>query len=687
MQHTPLDIRQTTFQIMLALLLTLGLITPLASVHAQSAPPEGSTPQQEPTEGFKLGGLITTGSIEMGMRQTWVGGNQDVYRSQVNLGAGVRLFDVSLQSRSPDNVGPLYDTLSYHMTSWGGDPYNTLRLSIQKRHLYRFDLRYWRMDYVNLLPTFANPLVNQGLLINQHSFNQARRVSSYALTLLPNRDFQVRLGYERNYAFGQALTTFSIGLDEFVLQDPMRTTTHDYLIGVDTTLGIVDLTIEQTFRTFKDDMATFQTPGLVNNGNSPRLGPIGAATPQQILLTSFQRNSAVRGFMPATRLGLNVRPSKQIQFTGRVVYSDAEFDFNRNEVLSGNLFDLSALSFVTRQRSNALAAASRPITTADAALRFSPTQRLTLTNSTSFNHFVIAGSSLLETLQILGINFQGNPPPPDQMQRMVSSFLDERTSLRSLRNLFEASIEAHSRLTLRGGYRFTNRRTRLTIPVPFRAIDESSLDTHTGITGLSLRAPKQFRLMIQLERGSADNVFTRVSPYHLTRARLRSSFQPLQQWRLSGEYALTDSRNPNPFVDTLHRHRAFNIHSTVSLNQRLEMDLGYTRVDLASDTFIILNPRTGQRGQSFYRADDNVVNVDLTFSPIRATRIAIGYGVINSQGTFPLNYHQPRARLSLDLHRRLSWIASWGWYGYNEKGIAIQDYRAHLLTSSLKLTF
>jgi hypothetical protein len=467
----------------------------------------------------------------------------------------------------------------------------------------------------------------------------------------------------------------------------VRTTTHDYVVGVDVKLGIVDLTVEQSFRKFKDDIATFQTPGLVNNGNNPRTGPVGAANPQQILLTSFNRNNGVRGYIPATRVGLNVRPAQQFQFTGRFVYSDAEFDFNRDEILTGNLFDLSALSFITRQRSNALAAASRPITTADAGLRVSPIPRLTLTNSASFNHFVIAGSSLLETLQILGINFQGNPPTPDQMQRLVSSFLDERTSLRSFRNLFEAGVEVHPRLTLRGGYRFTNRRATLTIPAPFREIDESSLDTHTGIAGLSLRAPKQFRLMAQVERGSADNVFTRIAPYHVTRARVRSSFQPASKWRLSGEYSLTDSRNPTQFVDNLQRYRVFSIDSAVFLDEHFEMDLGYTRVDLSSDASIIVNPRTLERGRSPYRADDNAVNADLTFSPVKAAHISVGYGLINSKGTFPLNYHQPRARISIDLHRRLAWIASWGWYGYNEKSVAIQDYRAHLLTSSLKFSF
>jgi len=572
------------------------------------------------------------------------------------------------------------------MSSWGGDPYNTIRLRLERHHRYRFDFNYWRMAYVNLLPTFANPLLEQGVLINQHSFNQSRRLSSYALTLFPDTGFQVRLGYDRNYAFGQALTTFSIGLDEFALRDPIRTTTNDYHLGVDMRLGRVDLTVEQDFRVFKDDIATFQPSGLVNNGNSPRLGPVGARNPQQILLTSFNRNNGVRGFIPATRLGLNSRLAEQLQLTGRVVYSDADVDFNRDEILSGTLFDLSALSFITRQSSTTVANASRPTTMADASVNYRPIARLTFTNSASFNHFVIAGNSLVETLQILGMDFLGNPPPPGQMQRMISSLLNERTSISSFRNLFETSYDVLPRLTLRGGYRFTHRRADLNIPVPFRGMEESTLDTHTGIAGLSLRATKNLRLLTQFERGTADNVFTRVEARNVTRIRVRSSFQPLEKWRLSGQYLLTDSRNPNPFVDNIQRNRTFNINSSWFPNDRFGLDLGYTRVDVSSFTDII-NPRTFERGRSVYIANDNVVDADLSFAPTRAAQVSFGYSLINAQGTFPLNYHQPRARISYDFPRRITWIATWGWYGYNEKSVAIQDYRAHLLTSSLRISF
>jgi hypothetical protein len=642
---------------------------------------------QDQPEGLNLGGMITTGSVEFGMRQTFIGGNQDVYRSNVNLGSGIRLFDATFQSRSPDNTGPLYDYLSYSMSSWGGDPYNTIRLRLERHHRYRFDFNYWRMDYINLLPTLDNPLLGQGVLINQHSFTQARRLSSYALTLLPDTGFQIRLGYDRNYAFGRALTTFSIGLDEFVLSDPIRTTSHDYRLGVDMRLGRVDITVEQDFRVFKDDVATFQPSGLINFGNNPNRSPVGARNPQQILLSSFNRNDGVRGFIPATRLALNARPVEQLQFTGRFVYSDADIDFNRNEILTGTLFDLTALSFVTRQTSTAVASVSKPHTLADASVNYRPIPRLGVTNSAQFSHFVIAGGSLLQTLQILGQDFQGNPPPPDQMQRMVSSFLSERIFLNSFRNQFETSYDLLSQLTLRGGYRFTHRRAVLNIPFPIpRGEEESTLDTHTGIAGLSLRTAKNFRLFTRFERGSADNVFTRIAARHVTLVHVRSSFQPLNKLRLSGQYLLTDSRNPNPFVDNLQRNRIFNITTSWFPNDRVSLDLGYTRSDISSVTDII-NPRTLQTGRSVYMADDNAVDADLSFAPTRAAQVSVGYSLINSQGTFPLNYHQPRAQVSYNLPRRLTWVVAWRWYGYNEKGLALQDYRAHLLTTSLKIGF
>ncbi|RMG45348.1 MAG: hypothetical protein D6723_18470 [Acidobacteria bacterium] len=641
---------------------------------------------QEQPEPLKLGGMVTTGSLEFGLRQALLGGNQDVYRSQVNLGSGIRLWDVFIESRSPENTGPLYDYFTYSMRSWGGDPYNTIRLRMERHRRYRFDFHYWRMDYVNLLPTFANPLLGEGVIINQHSFQQSRRTQSYRLTLFPDTGHQIRFGYDRNYAFGQALTTFTLGLDEFVLHDPIRTTTNDYHLGIDLRLKKINLTVEQDFRSFKDDIATFQPEGLVNTGNNPQPGPVGAAEPQQMQLTSFRRNDGVRGFTPATRLALHSHLSEQLSVTGRFIYSDGDVDFNRDEILSGTLFDLQALRFIRRQSTAVVSHASKPHTRADVSVRYEPTRRLQITNSLHFTHFVIASGSLARTLEILGMDLQGNPPSPEEVERMLTSLLNERIFLNSFRNRLEVSYDLLPSLVLRGGYRFTRRRAVLHLPVPVRGGEESVLRTHTGMAGLSWRLARRIRLFTRFERGSADNVFTRVAPYHVTRFHLRSTVQPTDKWQLSTQYLLNDSRNPNPFVDNVQRNRIFNISSSWFPHPRFGLDVGYTRSDISSVTDIV-NPRTMETGRSVYIANDNVVDADLNVSPFAAFRMSIGYSLINSQGTFPLNYHQPRAEVRYTFPRRFTWIVTWQWYGYNEKGRALQDYRGHLLTSRLRIAF
>ena len=116
------------------------------------------------------------------------------------------------------------------------------------------------------------------------------------------------------------------------------------------------------------------------------------------------------------------------------------------------------------------------------------------------------------------------------------------------------------------------------------------------------------------------------------------------------------------------------------------MTLSYSRSDVTSSINII-EPRCCALQRSTYVADDNFADGDLDFRPIKNLRVALGYSVVNSQGTFPLNFHQPRALLSYDFPSHVTWMIGWRWYGYNEKGVSIQDYRAHTLTSSLKITF
>jgi hypothetical protein len=62
----------------------------------------------------------------------------------------------------------------------------------------------------------------------------------------------------------------------------------------------------------------------------------------------------------------------------------------------------------------------------------------------------------MRTLQILGVDFRGNPPPPDRMQLLASSLLNERT-LEKCRTVLQEVLEDWLLLKLRDN--LTDRQT------------------------------------------------------------------------------------------------------------------------------------------------------------------------------------------------------------------------------------
>ena len=107
------------------LLATLLLVVPLLAQDApkpaeQPAPPPAAVAPAPAGEGW------LQGSMEVGYR--WVpniDGNFNAYRSVVNLGEGPKLLDADFSILNSSKR--LFDRADVHATSWGGDPYNTLR--------------------------------------------------------------------------------------------------------------------------------------------------------------------------------------------------------------------------------------------------------------------------------------------------------------------------------------------------------------------------------------------------------------------------------------------------------------------------------------------------------------------------------------------------------------------------------
>src|SRR6202167_5614751 len=285
------------------------------------------------SKGINSGDYNIHSSIEAGYRASEINGNLNTYDTFENLGSGLRLFDYTLQMRSINHNGLLFDTLTFSNFGYGGDPNDVTRLRVEKnkwydfRLLFRRDKNFW--DY-NLLANPLNPASlnppgstttgcyatpvgtppdvlavvcsSPAVPINDspHSMDLVRRMQDYDLTLMPQSKIQLRLGYSRNRNEGPGFFTTDGGTISDFNQN-YSYTTNAYHAGVDVkVLPRTTISYDQFLTYFRQDNAVSDNPianpqnfGFVlanasglgtPNGTPVDLGNIGSTqTPSELL--------------------------------------------------------------------------------------------------------------------------------------------------------------------------------------------------------------------------------------------------------------------------------------------------------------------------------------------------------------------------------------------------------------------
>src|ERR1700691_3236592 len=212
----------------------------LAAFAMLSGPPRclAQDGSGDETTGVNSGNYNIQQTIEFGYRASEVNGNLDTYNTFVNLGSGVRLFDYTLNMRSLNHQGLLFDDLNFSNFGYGGDPNDVSRLHIDKNKWYDFHLLFRRdknfWDY-NLFANPLNPTSSKpaiALTSSPNAMDLVRRMQDYNLTLLPQSRLRFRLGYSRNVNQGPVLASTDSGVAP-QLTDNVRTTVNAYRVGID----------------------------------------------------------------------------------------------------------------------------------------------------------------------------------------------------------------------------------------------------------------------------------------------------------------------------------------------------------------------------------------------------------------------------------------------------------------------
>ena len=422
-------------------LLSCVLLAP--SGRAQSAPAE---------PGKDAGNYHVQETIEFGYRLNEVNGNQDTYDTFVNLGSGVRLFDYTLDMRSLNHRGILFDTLTFTNFGYGGDPNDVSRLHVDKNKWYNFDglfrrdKNFWDYNlWANPLnPAPPNPVGAQtaGCIVSPpsalhpgvpgycsnpavpqansaHAYDLVRRMQDYDLTLLPQSRVRFRLGFSHDRDEGPGVFTVDSGtIPDF--PGNYSYTTNAYHAGVELRLlPRTTISYDQFFTDFKQDNTVVETPTTapqnygyqLANGTPVDLGIVWSTlTPAQALPCAAPianaatnpptANPVCNGFLsysqvgepqnrvPTERLRFQSNYFKNFEMTGAFGYSSSE-----NKIPN---FDEILNGFVTRttaleSTTSGPAKATRVSVNADWSGVYSVTNKFRIEDMFRFDNWRIPG--------------------------------------------------------------------------------------------------------------------------------------------------------------------------------------------------------------------------------------------------------------------------------------------------------
>lgn len=675
----------------------IGWLSPLLGIalatvlHAQTPVSSNPEPVGIP-RGDNASGYNFRESFDLGYRWDTVGGDDGMYRSTVNFGNGPRLLSSSLSINSIEGHGGLFDQIQLNTLGLGNDPYESATLRVEKNRLYRYDLS-WRSD------TYYNP----GLTIvdGEHFLDTVRHVQDHDLTLFPQSNFRLFLGYSDNNQTGPALTTiqeFDARGDEFPLFENVRRSQHEYRLGGEIRFLGFRLNVLHGWVDFKDDSPIALTaPSAGNNPND------------LTALTSLQITQPYHGTSPYSRVAL-FRESKLWAANARFTYVAGHRAFVDDETAVGFNF----LAAPTAQQIVTLGNAERPALAGNLTLSLFPFAKLTLTNQTSVDNIRMVGNSFFSEFT------NGLPTTPFNQFTLLA--------IRTIANSTDADLRLTKWFALRAGYEYSTRQIRSiegadfgTTPTPAfeRVPIEQENGLNTGLLGMRIHPLKALSILLDTEIGRADRPIYPISQRNYETYRGRIEYK-MKAFRLAG-YSRTDyNTNSVSLANYASHSRQYGADYSWTPKSWFSIDASYNKLHLdtlgALNYFAQINSvgplQQVTTDQSYYVSNIHTGSLSAHFSVRQRVDFSVGYSHVQDVGdgrptaiaptfspvtlqtpafyavqTFPVRYLSPQGRISLRINEKVRWNAGYQYYGYHEDFSALQNYRAHTGYTSVSWAF
>jgi len=269
----------------------------------------------------------------------------------------------------------------------------------------------------------------------------------------------------------------------------------------------------------------------------------------------------------------------------------------------------------------------------------------------------------------------------------------ERLVVNYNRQQFNVLFDAARGLTLRGGHRYVwgDASTRAPALSQTGKTRTGEIRTHAALAGFTWRPAAKLSLFMDFEKAVSDGSYFRTSLYDYSKLSTRARYQVLSSVALAANFSVLDNDNPaaGSTYNFENRNNSLTVFWTPSGGKRVSVTADYTRSTLVSEISYLV-PQTLQPGRSYYaeRAHTGTAVVDLALpNPgAGAPRLTLGGSLFVSSGTRPAEYYQPLVRLLAPLHKRVSLLGEWRWYGFGETSYGYEAFRTHHFIAGLRFS-
>jgi len=581
------------------------------------------------------------GSFMMGYRMVDINGTMSKYKEDINLEKGARLFNFNLHYAPEGKLKSFFDRLDLNVYNFGGDPFETFALDVEKygKYQFRFDRRKSAFYY--------NDMLKAG---DYHTFDFDRIDDSGRLKVWLGSKAHAYVDFNRYTKKGKSTTTYDIGRVEFEFDKPVDEKSSDFTFGVDFSSKYFSIAAEDRIQDYKNANSLF-LPGYADGGEF-------AGYPSALYYFTLSQPYDMKGSIYSARF--SAAPMKNLQIRGSFQVTSQDTKISYSEEAAG--VDYLGDSFMYSH--DGQGQFTRNIHVYDLDLTYILTDRLAFVGAARYNDFKQDGSLTIDQeTTIMDLNYEiGGLEGGIQWQPYAS-------------------------LNLTAGARFERRNIVGKTDIQ----EENGITKRTGFFGnLKWNPFKSFRFTADYQLGTYKNPFTLMSPSDFQRLRLTVKYQ-VKKFYAMGSYLRSVTANENDETNvTLFKATSNQLNLRVGVHGKMiKGGLGYSLIDVTreADRTIFYPPSWGGAAGSFlweilYEGKSSLMDASLYFEPGSAWGFGGYFNYYRNKGSWELSRASLKAFLRYTYCGGLTGELAYRLVDFKEKKFGLNDYKANIFEIS-----